>query len=96
MESNNFHVRKLACELLTVICYADTPRGHQRVVQAFETMKKAGTSIERLFQRWMMALDEAIECKEQIGGGRGGLIAGVGWLGENRVTDKDVFDYLVQ
>jgi hypothetical protein len=93
--SENFSVRKIAQELLTVVCYNENQRGHKMVLRALDYIKMALKENGR-HQTWMEFLRAAIHSKESIGGGAsGGIVAGVGWVGDSKVTDKDIMDYLV-
>ena len=91
--SPHFFVRKLAAELLTVLCYTD---GHEQVQVAFESIYRNAHFPFSLHRQWMVTLEQVMASKERVGGGSsGGLVAGVGWVGDNRVTEKDILDYLV-
>ena len=83
-------------ELLTVLCYSSENRlleGHNMVLKALMRFRDI-RSETRLHQTWMDFLSTVLDSKEKVGAA-GGLIAGVGWVGENRVVEKDVTDYLV-
>ena len=93
LDSPHFFVRKVILDVLTVVCYSG---GHSAVVRSFHDFQRQRHE-QRLHQRWMSCLHSVVEVKEQVGAGgsSGGLVAGVGWLGENRVTDREIMDYLV-
>jgi cytokinesis protein len=94
--SENFFVRKIAQELITVISYSDAPRGHSAVLSALEKIKTL-LSEPLIHTTWTAYLRACIDSKASIGGGSsGGIVAGVGWVGETKVTDKDIMDYLVR
>jgi hypothetical protein len=97
--SENFFVRKMVVELLTVICYTNTPTGWEHVMSAFR--KLALTSVaqsdtlqlnSRVFEEWMNKLRWVLEKKDK---NDGGIIAGVGWIGNSKVTDRDISDFLL-
>ena len=68
--------------------------GHRSVIEGFVHLQKCrGEMVPH--QRWMEHLGAVIDSKEKAGAG-GGLVAGVGWLGDNRVTEKDLMDYMVK
>lgn len=105
LQSTHFFARKLAAELLTVVCYTD---GHMLVQSALESSNTAAshaqspgsvvpTVLGYIHRVWMQTLDMVMQSRNRVGGGSsGGLVAGVGWVGDNRVTEKDIIDYLVQ
>jgi hypothetical protein len=99
IESDNFHSKRLVPELLTVVCYTDPPRGHRSILASFESLRRQRSdgSKELLFQSWMRSFQAAVDKKSKIGGGKSdGMIAGVGWIGDSKITDKELMDYLVR
>lgn len=93
-DSGNFFSRRLVPELLTVVCYTQPPIGHQLVMSAFESCRVGKN--EMLFQSWIRSFQTVIEKKNKIGGGQSdGMVAGVGWVGDNRITDKDLLEFIV-
>lgn len=67
--------------------------GHHLVVDAFNFVRdERGERVT--YELWMEHLGAVINSKAKVGAS-GGLVAGVGWLGDNRVTDKDLTDYMV-
>lgn len=98
IESENFHSRRLVPELLTVVCYTDPPCGHRMVLESFENLRRSKSEDDRalIFQSWMRSFQTAVDKKSRIGGGKSdGMIAGVGWIGDSKITDKELMDYLV-
>ena len=97
--SDSFPVKKAAAELLTVICYTDSPTGHKFVWNALQVeISKTQSTVQgetrRLFEQWLAKFAEIVESKDKIGA-KGGLIAGVGWVGDNRVTEKEIAEFLI-
>eukprot|EP00158_Paraphelidium_tribonemae_P009082 Partr_v1_DN28763_c0_g1_i3_m61729 putative Diaphanous homolog len=97
LRSLSFPVKKQIAELLTVVCYTDSPHGHRLVLDALNAEHATPSDdSEKLYQTWLLSLLEVIGCRDKIGNSvSGGLVAGVGWIGENRVTEKEIIEFLV-
>lgn len=98
LSSPHFFLKKVVLDLLTVICYTGGPdeqksMGHSLVIHSFKVFKQKHQEV-RLFQSWMTQFREVVETKEKAGA-NGGLVAGVGWMGDHRVTEKELMDYMI-
>ncbi len=78
-------------DLLTTIAYVEPPLGHRLVYDAFLNLE------QRPFKSWVASLNAllAVHGQDCGGGGKDGIVAGVGWVGENRVLERDIIDYIV-
>ena len=93
LDSDNFIVRKTVMDLLTVVSYTDVPRGHRQVLSSFNKFSKSRNEA-LLHHTWMAIFGRVVDTRERAGA-TDGLIAGVGWVGDTKVTEKDITDYLV-
>lgn len=87
-------MRKIAADLLTVLCYTQSSRGHQLVYQALSMTGKLHRETAN-FQIWMHNMQASINAREKVGGIEG-MVAGVGWVGEEKVTDREILDEMVR